>query len=65
MFKLVLIAAAMLMSSLSVAFAIPGGRSTAFYNSHTYTVGPNGGPAKVVPKQGMMRRNPANRLLYR
>jgi hypothetical protein len=30
MFKLVLIAAAMLMSSLSVAFAIQGGRSTAF-----------------------------------
>jgi hypothetical protein len=36
-----------------------------FNNSHTYTVGPNGGPAEVAPKQGMIRRNPANRLLYR
>ena len=59
MLKIIIIAAAMLMSLSSVSFA-KGGRSTAFYNSHTYTVSPNGGPAKVTPKQGA-QRNPANR----
>jgi hypothetical protein len=63
MFKLI-VAAAMLISLSSVAFAV-GGSSTRFYNTHTYVVGPNGGPAKVVPKQGMRRRNPANRIFYR
>jgi hypothetical protein len=63
MFKLVVIASVTLMASLSSAFAV-GNRSTAFYNSHNYTVGPNGGPAKVTPKYGV-RRNPANRVLNR
>jgi hypothetical protein len=47
MFRLV-IAAAMLMSSLSVAFAIQGGRSTAFYNNHSYTINPGAVVADVV-----------------
>jgi hypothetical protein len=63
MFKLIVIAAAMLVGSLSIAFAA-GNRSTAFYNSHNYAVSANGGPAKVTPKYGV-RRNPANRMLYR
>jgi hypothetical protein len=63
MLKLIVVAAVMLLSSLSVAFAV-GNRSTAFYNSHSYTISPNGGPAKVVPKQGV-RRDPTKRLLYR
>jgi hypothetical protein len=64
MLKLIVITATMLLASISIASAVQGGRSTAFYNSHSYTINPNGGPAKIVPKQGM-RRNPANRLLYR
>jgi hypothetical protein len=64
MLKLIVITATMLLASISIASAIQGGRSTAFYNNHSYAVSPNGGPAKVVPKQGV-RRNPANRLLYR
>jgi hypothetical protein len=59
-----IIAAAVLISWASVAFAV-GGSSTRFYNTHTYVVGPNGGPATVMRKQGMRRRNPANRMLYR
>jgi hypothetical protein len=64
MLKLIVITTTMLLASISIASAIQGRRSTAFYNSHSYTVDPNGGPAKVAPKQGV-RRNPANRLLYR
>jgi hypothetical protein len=59
MLKLIAIAAAMLLTSLSVASAA-GARSTAFYNTHTYVVNPNSGPAKVVPKVGV-QRNPAMR----
>jgi hypothetical protein len=64
MLKLVAVTATMLLASISIASAIQGARSTAFYNSHSYAISPNGGPAKVVAKQGV-RRNPANRLLYR
>jgi hypothetical protein len=70
-FKL-MVAAAMLISWSSVAFAV-GGSSTRFYNTHTYVVSPNGGPATVMRKQGRggpinpmgVRRNWSNRMLYR
>jgi hypothetical protein len=50
-----------------------GGSSSRFYNTHSYVINPNGGPAKVMHKQRGggpinpmgVRFNPANRMLYR
>jgi hypothetical protein len=60
------------MSLSSLASANVGGSSSRFYNTHAYVIDPHGGPTKVTRKQGGgpinpmgVRRNPANRMLYR
>jgi hypothetical protein len=71
MLKLIVLATALLMGLSSIAFANVGGRSTRFYNQHTYVIDHHGGPARVAPKQmGQgnlqgVRRNWSNRMLYR
>jgi hypothetical protein len=73
MVRLIIVAAVMLMSLSSIASANVGVGSSRFYNTHTYVIDPNGGPAKVMRRQGGgrpinpmgVRFNPANRMLYR